>query len=90
MFDPYDQVRMRTERLLASAARIREERAVRAARHDVTEPAVTEPAVASPPVRAANGPGVIAAARARSAQDACPPGSACADATPGSTRPRAA
>lgn len=31
MFDPFDQVRMRTQELLASAARIREERALQAA-----------------------------------------------------------
>ena len=87
MFDPYDQVRMRTQRLLASGARIREERALRATRHEAAEPAA-----ASPPVRAANAPGVIAVARAPKAADACPPGSACADTpgTSGSTRPRAA
>jgi hypothetical protein len=31
MFDPFDQVRMRTQQLLASGARIREERALLAA-----------------------------------------------------------
>ena len=38
MFDPYDQVQMRTQRLLASGARIREERAMRTAGHDVAVP----------------------------------------------------
>ena len=87
MFDPYEQVRMRTERLLASGARIREERALRAARDDVAAPVPT-----SPPVRAANAPGVIAVARATMASDACPPGSGCADTptTAGSTHTRAA
>ena len=33
MFDPYGQVRMRTEQLLASASRIREERAFKLAAH---------------------------------------------------------
>ena len=36
MFDPFDQVRMRTQQLLDSAARIRQERAITAAARDAT------------------------------------------------------
>lgn len=46
MFDPYDQVRMRTQQLLASATRIREERALKAA---AREPRTVIKPVACPP-----------------------------------------
>jgi hypothetical protein len=87
MFDPYDQVRMRTQRLLASGARIREERAMRATRHDVAQPAT-----ASPPIRAADAPGVISVTRATKTAEPCPPAPARAKppATSDSTHPRAA
>jgi hypothetical protein len=66
MFDPYDQVRMRTQRLLASGARIREERAMQATHHRAADP---------PPIRSAGAPGVIIATRAAKTSEACPPGS---------------
>lgn len=46
MFDPYDQVRMRTQQLLASASRIREERALNAA---ARQPRTVDTAVACTP-----------------------------------------
>ncbi len=68
MFDPYDQVRMRTQRLLASGARIREERAMRTTRH-----AAAEPAADPPRIRSTGAPGVITATRATKTSEACPP-----------------
>ena len=51
MFDPFDQVRMRTQQLLASGARIREERMLQAAaRERPIEAAVpSDAAVTCPP-----------------------------------------
>jgi hypothetical protein len=88
MFDPYDQVKQRTQRLLTSAAHIREERALRTARHE----APPEPATASLPARVTMVPGPVSVARTAMATEPCPPGSSCtgAPAAPGSPRPRAA
>ncbi len=87
MFDPYDQVQMRTQRLLASGARIREERAMRTAGHDVAVPAA-----ASPPMRAADAPGVIIATRGTKPTEPCPPAPTRAEPPKrsDSTHPRAA
>jgi hypothetical protein len=87
MLDPYDQVRMRTQRLLASGARIREERTMRATRHEVAPPSA-----ASPPIRAADAPGVIAVTRAAKIAEPCPPAPTPAErpATSDSAHPRAA
>ncbi len=87
MFDPYDQVRMRTQRLLASGARIHEERALRATRHDVAEPEA-----ASPPIRAADAPGVISVTRVTKSTEPCPPATARPQppAASDSSHPRAA
>jgi hypothetical protein len=91
MFDPFDQVRMRTQQLLATADRIREERALKAsAQEDRTEAAVpTAGATVALDAMAA------VAAVADVAADACvtcAPGQACAETPgePGPARTRAA
>ena len=89
MFDPFDQVHMRTQQLLATAERIREERALKApAPEDAIETTVAAPTSAVTVAAAV-------AASADAAADACvacAPGEACAETPvePGPARTRAA
>ena len=91
MFDPFDQVRMRTQQLLATAERIREERALKApARKDPIETAV--PAPGSTVAAAAVAAVAAAADVAADACVTCAPGETCAETPgePGPARTRAA
>jgi hypothetical protein len=88
MFDPFDQVRIRTQQLLDTAERIREERALKASASD-DQIAATATAPSAAVAVAAD---VVAADVVADACVTCAPGQACAETPgePGPARTRAA